>query len=74
MREAYVKVVLRCGGAGGAGGMQVSELDAWLNENYDALVLKLVRGKYEPQPVRRAEKFLRTCLTLVFTANIYRIL
>ncbi|ERI05134.1 reverse transcriptase domain-containing protein [Atopobium sp. oral taxon 810] len=35
--------------------MQVSELNAWPNENYDAFVLKLVRGKYRPQPVRRAE-------------------
>jgi group II intron reverse transcriptase/maturase len=54
MREAYRRVV-RNGGAGGVDGMQVTELDAWLHDNYDALIGRLLAGKYKPMPVRRVE-------------------
>ena len=54
MREAYRRVV-RNKGAGGVDGMQVAELDAWLEANYDALIGRLLAGKYKPKPVRRVE-------------------
>ena len=54
MREAYRRVV-RNRGAGGVDGMQVTELDAWLSANYDALIGRLLAGKYKPMPVRRVE-------------------
>lgn len=54
MRQAYVKVA-RNGGAGGVDGMSVKELDTWLHDNYDQLVLRILAGKYRPQPVRRVK-------------------
>jgi group II intron reverse transcriptase/maturase len=54
MQEAYLKVV-RNKGAGGVDKMQVSELDSWLQENYEALVSRLKTGKYKPKPVLRVE-------------------
>ena len=54
MREAYRRVV-RNRGAGGVDGMGVAELDSWLEANYDALIGRLLAGKYKPMPVRRVE-------------------
>ena len=54
MRLACDRVV-RNGGAGGAGGMAVSELPGWLEANHDALTDRVLRGAYRPKPVRRAE-------------------
>lgn len=51
MREAYRRVVRNKR----AGGVGVAELDSWLEANYDALVGKLLAGKYRTQPVRRVE-------------------
>jgi len=52
MQEAYLKVV-RNKGAGGVDGMTVGELDGWLEENYEALIGRLLAGKYKPMPVKR---------------------
>jgi group II intron reverse transcriptase/maturase len=54
MQEAYLKVV-RNKGAGGVDKMKVSELEDWLKENYDALISRLLVGKYKPLPTRRVE-------------------
>ena len=54
MRKAYARVVSNKG-AGGAGGMEVGELDSWLSANYDALIGRLLAGKHKPMPVRRVE-------------------
>lgn len=54
MRKAYRRVVSN-GGAGGVDGMEVTELDGWLKANYDALIGRLLAGRYKPQPVRRVE-------------------
>ena len=53
MRKAYRRVVSNKG-AGGVDGM-VEELDSWLSANYDALIGRLLAGKYKPRPVRRVE-------------------
>jgi len=54
MREAYLKVV-RNKGAGGVDKMTVGELEGWLKKNYEALISRLLAGKYKPLPVRRVE-------------------
>lgn len=54
MREAYKRVV-RNKGAGGVDGMPVRELNGWLARNYDALIDRLLAGRYRPRPVRRVE-------------------
>jgi len=54
MRQAYAKVVGNKG-AGGVDEMTVRQLDAWLKENYEALIGRLLKGKYRPMPVRRVE-------------------
>lgn len=54
MREAYRRVV-RNKGAGGVDNMSVRELNGWLADNYDALIDRLLAGKYKPSPVRRVE-------------------
>ena len=54
MRKAYRRVVSNKG-AGGVDGMGVEELDSWLSANYDALIGRLLAGKYKPRPVRRVE-------------------
>jgi len=54
MREAYRRVVANKG-AGGVDGMQVEELDDWLRENYDALIERILSGRYRPKPARRVE-------------------
>ena len=54
MRQAYRRVVSN-GGAGGVDGMEVAELGAWLSANYDALIGRLLAGRYKPMPVRRVK-------------------
>ena len=54
MRKAYKRVVSNKG-AGGVDGMEVTELDEWLTANYDALIGRLLAGRYKPMPVRRVE-------------------
>ena len=54
MREAYRRVMSNKG-AGGVDGMEVNELKEWLSANYDALIGRLLAGKYKPKPVRRVE-------------------
>lgn len=54
MQDAYLKVI-RNKGAGGVDGMTVDELDDWLRSNYDALIGRLMAGKYKPKPVLRVE-------------------
>lgn len=54
MRKAYKRVVSNRG-AGGVDGMEAGELDSWLHDNYDALIGRLLAGRYKPQPVRRVE-------------------
>jgi len=52
--DAYKRVVANKG-SHGIDGMSVDELLPYLKENYSTLVANLLEGKYEPQPVRRAE-------------------
>ena len=54
MSEACARVV-RNGGAGGVDGMAVSELPDWLEANHEALVGRILAGRYRPKPVRRVE-------------------
>lgn len=54
MQEAYLKAV-RNKGAGGVDKMTVDELDDWLKSNYDALIGRLMAGKYRSKPVLRVE-------------------
>lgn len=54
LNEACRRVVAN-GGAGGVDAMTVHELPKWLEENYDALQMRLRAGKYKPSPVLRVE-------------------
>lgn len=54
MREAYRRVITNKG-AGGVDSMQTEELDEWVEQNYDALIEKIHKGKYRPKPVKRVE-------------------
>ena len=54
MGEACARVV-RNGGAGGVDGMEVTELEAWLEANHGALAGRILSGRYRPKPVRRVE-------------------
>lgn len=54
MAQAYLKV-RRNKGAGGIDNMTVDELDSWLRENYEALISRLLTGRYRPAPVKRVE-------------------
>ena len=47
--------MVRNGGAGGAGGMAVSELADWLEANHEALAGRILSGRYRPRPVGRVE-------------------
>ena len=54
MNEAYKKVCANKG-AGGVDGMETSELDGYIRENWDS-IREQIRGRiYKPQPVRRVE-------------------
>ena len=52
MYEACLKVA-RNKGAGGVDEMKASELEGWLEGNYEALKGRLLAGKYKPMPARR---------------------
>lgn len=54
MHKAYKRVVQNKG-AGGIDDMSVRELNGWLEENYDALMSRLLTKKYRPSAVRRVE-------------------
>lgn len=53
--ERAVKRVKSNKGAEGVNGMTVGDLDEWLADNVDALLQRLLDGKYRPQPVRRVD-------------------
>lgn len=54
MQTACYKVIANKG-VGGIDGMSTEELEEWLEENYEYLINKLLKGKYKPKPVRRVE-------------------
>ncbi len=54
LNRAYKKVKAN-GGAAGVDGRSVSDLRAWLAEHKEELVEALLRGSYQPQPVREVE-------------------
>ena len=53
--KAAVKRVRRNGGSPGIDGMTVEELPGYLKEHWPRMRDQLLRGTYEPQPVRRVE-------------------
>jgi group II intron reverse transcriptase/maturase len=54
LNTAY-KQVKRNKGKGGIDGMQIEELLPYLQTHREELIMSLQKGKYRPQPVRRAE-------------------
>lgn len=54
MNEAYKKVSANKG-AGGVDGMELSELDGYIRENWDSIKEQIRQRSYKPQPVRRVE-------------------
>lgn len=54
MQEACSKV-MRNKGVGGVDKMRATELESWLEDNYDTLKDRLLKGRYKPLPVRRVE-------------------
>ncbi len=54
LNRAYKRVKANRGAAG-ADGMTVGELYAWLVEHRDELIVSLLDGTYQPQPVRGVE-------------------
>lgn len=54
MNEAYKKVCANKG-AGGVDGMELSELDGYIRENWNSIKEQIRARKYRPQPVRRVE-------------------
>ena len=54
MNEAYKKVCANKG-AGGVDGMETSELDGYIRENWDSIREQIRARSYKPQPVRRVE-------------------
>jgi len=54
LNTAY-KQVKRNKGKGGVDGMQIEELLPYLQTHREELIMSLQKGKYRPQPVRRAE-------------------
>lgn len=54
MNEAYKKVCANKG-AGGVDGMELSELDGYIRENWDSIKEQIRKRSYKPQPVRRVE-------------------
>ena len=54
MNEAYKKVCASKG-AGGVDGMELSELDGYIRENWDSIREQIRKRSYKPQPVRRVE-------------------
>jgi RNA-directed DNA polymerase len=54
LNQAYKRVKANKG-APGVDGMTVQDLRPWIADNKDALVARLVRGGYRPQPVKGVE-------------------
>lgn len=54
MNEAYKKVCANQG-AGGVDGMELSELDGYIRENWDSIREQIRKRSYKAQPVRRVE-------------------
>ncbi len=54
MNEAYKKVCAKKG-AGGVDGMELSELDGYIRENWDSIKEQIRKRSNKPQPVRRVE-------------------
>jgi hypothetical protein len=54
LRKALEQVQCN-GGAPGVGGMSVNKLASHLKEHWPAIRAQLLKGAYEPQPVRRVE-------------------
>jgi RNA-directed DNA polymerase len=54
LRAAYRRVV-RNGGAAGADGVTVGELESYCREHWPRIREELLSGSYRPQPVRRVE-------------------
>ena len=54
MLEAYLRVVSNKGSAG-VDGMEVPELKAYLQTNWETIKTQLEAGTYEPKPVRKVE-------------------
>ena len=54
LNNAYKKVKSNKG-AGGVDGMSVDELLPFLRDNQEQLIQQLKKGKYKPNPIRRAE-------------------
>lgn len=53
--DAAVKRVKRNKGASGIDGLEVTEIELYLEENWVTLKEQILSGKYKPQPVRRVE-------------------
>jgi RNA-directed DNA polymerase len=54
LNQAYKRVVAN-DGAAGVDGRTVTELRAWIAVNRDGLIVSLLDGSYQPQPVRGVE-------------------
>lgn len=54
LNQAYKRVKANKG-APGVDGMTVTDLRSWIADNKDALVARLMRGEYRPQPVKGVE-------------------
>jgi len=54
LSKAYRRVVSN-GGSAGIDGMEVEELGEWLSDHLPRLIEQLLKGSYEPQPVRGVE-------------------
>lgn len=54
MNEAYKKVSANKG-AGGVDGMELSELDGYIRENWNSIKEQIRAREYRPQPARRVE-------------------
>lgn len=54
LNEAY-KQVVRNDGSGGVDGMEIKGLLSYLQTHMEKLITAILRGNYQPQPVRRVE-------------------
>lgn len=53
--EIAVRNVKRNGGSGGVDGVQMKDLDAYLEENWPQIKEQILTRQYKPKPVRRVE-------------------
>ena len=53
--EISVRNVKRNGGSGGIDGVQMKDLDAYLEENCPRIKEQILTRKYKPKPVKRVE-------------------